>query len=138
MLEVRGLEEFLRKCEGMLRKHPRELKTFMQVLNHLVHATLYVGYLRGKQGPGNFEPEEVFKELFNKFLTEEWRKLNDREDFYLDEDFFLVVHRETLNLAEELYPLVKKLMATEPIKGPIGRVVFKVEEEEEKGGKDEG
>ena len=136
MLEVRGLEEFLRKCEDMLRKHPQELKTFMKALEHLVNAALYVGYLRGKQGAGKYEPEEVFRELFKKFLTEEWRKLGDREDFYFDEDFFLIVHKETLNLAEELYPLVKRLYDMEPpdLSKPIGRVVFK----EEKGRKDEG
>jgi hypothetical protein len=132
MLEVRGLEEFLRKCEGMLRKHPQEAKTFMQALEHLIYTTLYVGYLRGKQGAGKFEPEEVFRELFKKFLTEEWRKLGNTEDFYLDEDFFLVVHRETLNLAEELFPLVKWLYDMEPpdLSKPIGRVVFKTEEKE--------
>jgi len=134
MLEVRGLEEFLRKCQDMLRKHPQELKTFMQGMEHLIYAALYVGYLRGKQGAGKFEPEEVFRELFKKFLTEEWRKLGNTEDFYLDEDFFLVFHKETLNLAEELYPLVKWLYDMEPpdLSKPIGRVVFKTE------GKDEG
>jgi hypothetical protein len=133
MLEVRGLEEFLRKCEGTLRKHPQEAKTFMQALEHLIYAALYVGYLRGKQGAGKFEPEEVFRELFKKFLTEEWRKLGNTEDFYLDEDFFLVVHRETLNLAEELFPLVKWLYDMEPpdLSKPFGRVVFKTKGENE-------
>jgi hypothetical protein len=132
MLEVRGLEEFLRKCESMLRKHPQEAKTFMKALEHLIYAALYVGYLRGKQGPGKFEPEEIFPKLFNKFLTEEWRKLGNTEDFYLDEDFFLVVHRETLNLAEELYPLVKWLYDMEPpdLSKPFGRVVFKTKKTE--------
>jgi len=133
MLEIGGLEEFLNKCQGMLRKHPQELKTFMQALEHLMHAALYMGYIRGKQGAGKFEPEEVFRELFKKFLTEEWRKLEDREDFYLDEDFFLIVHKETLNLAEELYPLVKWLYDMEPpdLSKPLGMVVFKTEEENE-------
>jgi hypothetical protein len=105
----------------------------MQGMEHLIYAALYVGYLRGKQGTGKFEPEEIFPKLFNKFLTEGWRKLENREDFYLDEDFFLVVHKETLNLAEELYPLVKWLydMETPDLSKPIGRVVFKTEGENE-------
>jgi hypothetical protein len=130
MLEVRGLEQFLARCQEMLSKHPQELKTFMQGMEHLIYAALYVGYLRGKHGAGKYEPEEIFRELFEKFLTEDWRKLGDREDFYMDEDFFLVVHKETLNLAEELYPLVKKLYDMEPpdLTKPIGRVIFKTME----------
>jgi hypothetical protein len=129
MMEIKELEQFLAKCQEMLSKHPQELKTFLSSVYDLIHIALYAGYLRGKHGAGKYEPEEIFRELFEKFLTEDWRKLGDRENFYMDEDFFLVVHKETLKLAEELYPLVKKLYDMEPpdLSKPIGRVVFKTE-----------
>jgi hypothetical protein len=127
MLKIDKLDKFLNKCQNMLEEHPQELKEFIKAMYDLVHIALYVGYIRGKEGIGSIDHEEVFNELFNKFLSNEWKKLNkDREEFFLDEDFFITLNSETLDLAERLFPIVMKLYSTEPIdtSKPIGRLVF--------------
>jgi hypothetical protein len=127
MLEIEKLDNFLSKCHAMLKEHPQELKEFLNAMYNLMHITLYLGYIRGKEGRENIDPEEVLTDLFNKFLTDQWKHLsNDRKDFYLNEDFFIRLNSETLDLAERLYPIVKELYDTEPIdtSKPIGRLTF--------------
>jgi hypothetical protein len=133
MLEIDKLDNFLNKCNAMLKEHPQELKEFLNAMYDLMHIALYLGYIRGKEGRENIDPEEVLSELFNKFLTDEWKHLSkDRKDFYLNEDFFIRLKCETLDLAERLYPIVKELYDREPIdtSKPIGRLVFTTQGEQ--------
>jgi hypothetical protein len=130
MLEIAKLEEFLNKCHAMLKKHPQETKELLNAMYNLMHIALYLGYIRGKEEREGIDPEEIFKELFNKFLTEQWKHLDeDRKDFYLDEDFFIRLKCETLDIAERLYPIVKELYSMEQIdiSKPIGRLIFTTE-----------
>ncbi len=114
MLRIDELNKLLRKCQKMLEEHPEELKTFMSIVYDLVHIALYVGYIRGRQGRESIDPEELFNELFNKFLTDEWKHLDhERQNFFLDEDFFNNLKSDTLALAESLFPIVMKLYAKE-------------------------
>jgi len=134
MLEIDKLNELLNKCHAILKEHPQEAKEFLNAMYNLMHIALYLGYIRGKEERKNIDPEEVFNELFNKFLTDQWKHLdNDRKDFYLNEDFFIRLKCETLDLAERLYPIVKNLYDKEPIdtSKPIGRLVFTARQGEE-------
>jgi hypothetical protein len=134
MLEIDKLNEFLDKCHATLKEHPQELKEFLNAMYNLTHIALYLGYIRGKEERKSIDPEELFNELFNKFLTDQWKHLdNDRKDFYLNEDFFIRLKCETLDLAERLYPIVKTLYDMEPIDAskPIGRLTFTTRQGEE-------
>jgi hypothetical protein len=126
VLELPYLKEFLAECQRVLQKHPEEVKAFFnESLVDVIYAVLYAGYIRGKDP--DFDLEEVLGELFRKFVGGEWKKVNG-EEFYYDEDMFRVMGSEFMDFAERLYPIVLRFLGEEPIKGPIGRVVFKQEE----------
>jgi hypothetical protein len=134
LMEIEHLENFLNKLQRMLEKHPEEAQRGLSnALYHVIYAVFFAGYIRGKDP--DFDYNYTLSEIFGRFSTDEWKEVNG-EVFFYDEDYFRVLTSDALDLAERLYPIIKKLMATEPIKGPIGRVVFKVDEE--KGEKDEG
>ncbi len=115
MLRIDKLDQLLNKCHKLLKEHPEELKTFMSIVYDLVHIALYVGYIRGQQGRESIDPDELFNELFNKFLTDEWKHLDHEKNFFLDEDFFNNLNSDTLDLAERLFPIVMKLYAKEQL-----------------------
>jgi hypothetical protein len=128
-MEIGYLEDFLNKLQRMLEKHPEEAqKSLHDALYHIMYVVLFAGYIRGKDPDFNYN--YVLSEIFGRFSTDEWKEVNG-EVFFYDEDYFRVLNSAALNLGEKLYPIIKRLMATEPIKGPIGRVVFEVEEEDE-------
>jgi len=137
LMEIDYLEDFLNKLQRMLEQHPKEAqRSLPDALYHLIYAVFFAGYIRGKNP--EFDYNYILSEIFGKFSTDEWKEVNG-EVFFYDEDYFRVLNSDALDLAERLYPTIKELMAKEPIKGPIGRVVFEVKEEkEEKEGKDEG
>ncbi len=129
LMEIGYLEDFLNKLQRMLEKHPEEAqKSLHDALYHIMYVVLFAGYIRGKDPDFNYN--YVLSEIFGRFSTDEWKEVNG-EVFFYDEDYFRVLNSAALNLGEKLYPIIKRLMATEPIKGPIGRVVFEVEEEDE-------
>jgi hypothetical protein len=73
-----------------------------------------LGYIRGREGRESIDPEEVLTELFNTFLNDQWKHLDkDKQNFFLDEDFFIRLNSTTLDLAERLFPTVMKLYAEE-------------------------
>ncbi len=114
MLRIDELDKFLRKCQDMLEEHPQELKEFIKVMYDLVHIALYLGYIRGREGIGSIDPEEVFNELLSRFTSDDWKHLDkNRRDFFVDEDFFIRLNSETLDLAERLFPIVMKLYGQE-------------------------
>ncbi len=114
MLRIDELDKFLSKCQTMLKEHPQELKEFMKVVYDLVHIALYLGYIRGRKGRESIDPEEVFFELLSRFISDEWKHLDhERRNFFLDEDFFIRLNSETLDLAERLFPIVTKVYAEE-------------------------
>ncbi len=127
VLEIEYLNDFVDKCRRMIKKHPDEAEYLAEAIYHLVYLAFYTGYIRGKDP--DFDYNKVLGWIFGGFSTDEWREV-DGEVIYENEDYFRKLNSEAFQLAENLYPIVKKLVATEPIKGPIGRVVFKVKEEE--------
>ncbi len=128
LLEIEHIEKFIDKCQKMLEAYPNEAKHFVNGLDHLLYAVFFAGYIRGKDP--DFDYNEVLSEIFVKFSTDEWKKVNG-EVFYEDEDYFIILRTTALEIAGRLYPIVKKLVANEPVKGPIGRVVFKVKDKQE-------
>jgi len=128
VLEIEYLDKFIDKCRRMIEAHPKEAKELADALYDLIYAAFFSGYIRGKDP--DFDHNEVLSEIFARFCTDEWKEFNG-DILYEDEDYFRILGTTAFDIAERLYPIVKKLMATEPIKGPIGRVVFKTEEEEE-------
>lgn len=141
LLEIEYIDDFLNKCKRMLKEYPEEAEYLVDALYHIVHAVLFAGYIRGKDP--DFDYNDALGDIFAKFSTDEWKEFNGAI-IHEDEDYFRALESEAFDTAERLYPMIERLMATEPIKGPIGRVVFKVEEveeeeeKEEKGDKDEG
>ncbi len=128
VLEIEYLNEFVDKCQRMIEAHPKEAKQLADALFDLLYAVFFSGYIRGKDP--DFDHNEVLSEIFARFSTDEWKEFNG-EVLYEDEDYFRILEATAFDIAERLYPIIKKLIATEPIKGPIGRVVFKVDEEKE-------
>jgi hypothetical protein len=126
VLEIEQLNEFLDKCKKTLEAHPNEAKYLVDALYNLLYAVFFAGYIRGKDP--DFDYNAILSEIFAKFSTDEWKKVNDRV-FYEDEDYFVILATEALDIAEKLYPIIERLVATEPIKGPIGRVVFLVKDD---------
>jgi len=127
LLEIEHLEPFLSKLQRMIENYPNEAKAFTDALYDLIHAVFFAGYIRGKDP--DFDYNTIFSEIFGKFSTDEWKRVNSFE--FEDEDYFIVLGTTALEIAGNLYPIIQRLMAQEPVKGPIGRVVFKVKEEEE-------
>jgi CRISPR/Cas system CSM-associated protein Csm2 small subunit len=114
MLKINKLDQFLSKCHATLKEYPQESKEVFKAMYDLIHIALYLGYIRGREGKESIDPEEVFNELFSKFLSNEWKRLDkNREEFFLDEDFFTRLSSETLDLAERLFPIVKELYGEE-------------------------
>jgi hypothetical protein len=132
VLEIRYLDDFVEKCRRMIKAYPDEAEYLADAIYHLVYLSFFAGYIRGKDP--DFDYNEVFTWIFGGFSTDEWREL-DGEVIFENDDYFRRLNSEAFQLAENLYSIVKRLMAQEPIKGPIGRVVFKVREEEKE---DEG
>jgi hypothetical protein len=132
VLEIRYLDDFVEKCRRMIKAYPDEAEYLADAIYHLVYLSFFAGYIRGKDP--DFDYNEVFTWIFGGFSTDEWREL-DGEVIFENDDYFRRLNSEAFQLAENLYPIIKRLVATEPIKGPIGRVVFKVREEEKE---DEG
>jgi hypothetical protein len=132
VLEIRYLDDFVEKCRRMIKAYPDEAEYLAEAIYHLVYLSFFAGYIRGKDP--DFDYNEVFTWIFGGFSTDEWREL-DGEVIFENDDYFRRLNSEAFQLAENLYPIIKRLVATEPIKGPIGRVVFKVREEEKE---DEG
>jgi hypothetical protein len=133
ILEIAYLEAFLEKCQRMMEAHPQEAKKLVDALYDLLYATFFAGYIRGKDP--DFDYNDVLSDIFARFSTDEWKEFNGVV-LYEDEDYFRRLGTTAFDIAERLYPIIERLKATEPIKGPIGRVVF--EEKEEKEGKNEG
>jgi len=132
VLEIRYLDEFVEKCQRMIKAYPDEAQYLANAIYHLVYLSFFAGYIRGKDP--DFDYNKVFEWIFGGFSTDEWREI-DGEVVFENEDYFRRLNSEAFDLAEKLYPIVQRLVAKEPVKGPIGRVVFKVREEEEE---DEG
>jgi hypothetical protein len=128
VLEIEHLNDFVEKCKRMIEAHPNEAKHLADALYHIVYLSFFAGYIRGKDP--DFDYNKVLIWVFGKFSTDEW-KLVDGDILFEDEDYFRNLSCDALDLAEKLYPIVKKFAAAEEPKGPIGRVVFKVKEEEE-------
>jgi len=133
ILEIAYLEDFLEKCKRMIEAHPQEAKNLVDALYDLLYAAFFAGYIRGKDP--DFDYNDVLSEIFGRFSTDEWKEFEGAV-LYEDEDYFIKLRTTAFDIAERLYPIIKRLKATEPIKGPIGRVVF--EEKEKKEGKNEG
>lgn len=125
VMEIRHLDDFVKKCQSMIKAYPDEAQYLADAIYHLVYLSFFAGYIRGKDP--DFDYNEVFTWIFGVFSTDEWRKL-DGEVIFEDEDYFRRLNSEAFEMAEKLYPIIKRLMANEPIKGPIGRVVFRKEE----------
>ncbi len=128
LLEIEHINQFLDKCQKMLEAYPHEAKYLVNALYDLLHAVFFAGYIRGKDP--DFDYNEVLSQIFAKFSTDEWKKVNGNL-FYEDEDYFIILSTAALDIAESLYPIIQRLIATEPIKGPIGRVVYIVNQQEE-------
>jgi hypothetical protein len=127
MLEIEHLNEFVEKCKRMIKAYPDEAQYLANAIYHLVYLSFFAGYIRGKDP--DFDYNKVLSWVFGGFSTDEWKEV-EGEVIYTDEDYFRCLNSEAFQLAENLYPIVKRLMGQEPIKGPIGTVRFIVGDEE--------
>ncbi len=128
MLEIKYLDDFVEKCRRMIKKYPDEAEYLANAIYHLVYLSFFTGYIRGKDP--DFDYNRVFTWIFGGFSTDEWREV-DGEVIYENEDYFRRLNSEAFQLAENLYPIIQRLVANEPVKGPIGRVVFKLKDKQE-------
>jgi len=127
LLEIEHLEPFLSKLQRMIENYPNDAKFLTDALYDIIYAVFFAGYIRGKDP--DFDYNAILSEIFAKFSTDEWKKVNG-DVFYYDEDYFTRLNAVSFDVAERLYPIIGRLIAQEPIKGPIGRVVFRKLEKE--------
>ena len=129
LLEIRYLEDFVEKCQRMMKAYPEEAyEKLPDAIREIVYAVFFAGYIRGRDP--DFDYNRVLTWIFGAFSTDEWKEF-EGEVIYADEDYFRKLSSDAFEIAENLYRVVKRLLAEEPVKGPIGRVVFEVREEEE-------
>jgi len=129
LLDLTDIELFLRECKDRLKRHNyRDISFFMDTVRYLVLITHYCNYLYHK-GFKEYHPDYVLVKTLNKYLNGEWKT----EIYPDEEDFFIALNRELMELMDEVGTKAweeKSKEEPDPTM-PIGRVVFKTEGEDE-------
>ena len=127
LLELTDIKVFLKECEERLKRYNyRDISFFMDTVKYLVLITHYCDYLYHK-GFKEFHPDYVLVKTLNKYLTDAWKT----EIYPDEEDFFVALNRELMDLLDEVGTKAyeeKRKEEPDPTM-PMGRVVFKTKEE---------
>jgi hypothetical protein len=125
LLDLTDIKLFLKECEDRLKKYNhRDISFFMDTVRYLVLITHYCDYLYHK-GFKEFHPDYVLVKTLNKYLNGAWKT----EIYPDEEDFFIALNRELMDLLDEVgTKAYEERCKEEPDPTmPMGRVVFKTE-----------
>jgi hypothetical protein len=126
MLELTDIKLFLEECKDRLKRfNYADIGFFMETVKYLVLITHYCDYLYHK-GFKEYHPDYVLVKILNKYLSDAWKT----ETYPDDEDFFIALNRELMDLLDEVGTRAYEEKGKEEPDPtmPMGRVVFKTEE----------
>jgi hypothetical protein len=123
--DLTDIKLFLRECEDRLKRfNYADIGLFMDTVRYLVLITHYCDYLYHK-GFKEYHPDYVLVKTLNKYLSGKWKT----ETYPDEEDFFVALNRELMDLLEEVGTKAweeKSKEEPDPTM-PMGRVLFKTE-----------